>query len=498
MTDHEKYQQLRQIMRSAAKIGAASSLCGWDLETIMPPAAAEVRSEVMAELASVIHERTTSSEVWDLLQELQSGRLSGREAANVRKLFRQIERERKLPSEFVRELSELTAASHHVWVEARKQSNFGIFRPNLERIVALKRHEADLVGYSGSPYDALIDAFEPGMTCARLDEIFGELQAFLQPLVARIAAVPDRAAHDNVRIPMAVADQRRLVADLAAQLGFDPAWGRIGEAAHPFSTRIHPGDLGITTAYNAADALEALYSTIHEVGHALYEAQLPQADWGLPLGEAISMGVHESQSRLWENVIGRSRPFCDRLHRLLAESGLDPALLPDEERLWRGINAVAPSLIRTEADEMTYNLHVILRFEIERDLIEGRLEVRDVPEAWNSRMLTLLGVRVPDDARGCLQDVHWSGGMFGYFPSYALGNLAATQIAAAAEQEIGLAQTVAVGDFARVRNWLQGNVHVQTDAANLDELMVKATGAPLDPACFRRYLEAKSRELFGL
>ncbi len=489
---------LRTALKEIAYCNAAKAALEWDMETGMPVAGSEARAETVAFLAGLAHEKSVAPDYGEALtflrEQAEAGKLSADDSALVALAWRQYDRERRLSGEFVRELSNLTAASHHVWAEARRQSAFGLFRPNLERIVALKREQAQALGGGSAPYDALLDEFEPGARTDALSEVFGRLRRDLSALVRKIQTGDQPPVLPGISLPLD--RQVQWNRDFAALLGFDFQAGRLDVSAHPFTMRLHVGDVRITTRYDSADLLYSLMSTAHETGHALYEQGLPAASYGTPVGEAASLGLHESQSRLWENLVARSRPFCDALlERLQGDghlSGLDAA------EFYRSFNRVTPSLIRTEADEVTYNLHICLRFEIERDLIEGRLAVADLPEVWNAKMNEYLGVAVPSDADGVLQDVHWSSGLFGYFPTYALGNIYSAQLFEAARRDLpDLDGLVRRGDFAGLRRWLHDKIHRHGSRYGVEEMMRQAVGDGFqDPAALLDYLERKYGEIY--
>ncbi len=495
------YAKLAEKLAEISHLRAAAAALEWDTEVLMPEAGSDHRAKVMAYLSGAAHDRSVAPEFGDIVcrlkWELGRGALTEVQEANVRQALKSYERERRLPGELVREMAEVCSASHHVWQQARKASDFGRFLPNLERIIALKREEARLVGPAGSPYDALLDAFEPGATAASVAAVLDPLRAFLEPFVRRIVTSPRQADPAAARVAAPKDLQERMVRLAAEAIGFDFRAGRLDVSAHPFTSRLHPGDTRITTRYDEADLLEALTGVIHEAGHGIYEQALPADQFGAAAGDAASYGLHESQSRLWENLVGRSRPFWDFFLPKLREAGL--ALDADPDALYRGVNAVRPSLIRVEADEVTYNLHICLRFEIERELIEGRLEAAGLPAVWNAKVRQYLDIEVPDDARGVLQDVHWSGGLFGYFPSYALGNLYSAQLYEAAKRDLpGLEDGFRRGEFAPLKAWLNERVHRHGATLTADEIVRRAAGAPPDASHFIAYLEAKYGEIYSL
>lgn len=501
-----RFRHLVSLLQEVARWRGALTVLEWDMEVMMPPGGAKRQAETMGEVSRMAHERSVAPALGDLLaalaEDAAAGRLTASQAAVVREAARDYARETKLPAALVADLTATCAASHHVWVEAREKSDFRIFAPALTRIVDLQRQKAACLGYQGTPYDALLDEYEPGNTVAVLEPLFATLAARLADLLQRVMSSPAYATtpDDAYPVAMAAADQVALNRRVAAALGFDFQRGRLDVSAHPFTTGYHPDDCRLTTRFDEQNFLYGLFSTIHETGHGLYEQGVPRRWWGTPLGRASTMGVHESQSRFWENVVGRSRPFAAWLHGQLEGGGLvSPGGPSAVDRLFRDLNRIQPSLIRTEADEVTYNLHICLRFEIERDLIGGSLEVADLPAAWNDKTRRYLGLTPPDDAHGCLQDVHHSAGLFGYFPSYTLGNLLAAQLTVALRQDLPeLDELVAQGEFAPVLRWLRGRVHRHGAGHEPAALVKMITGEPLSEKYLLGYLEDKARSLYRL
>jgi carboxypeptidase Taq len=421
------------------------------------------------------------------------------DAALVRVARRDWEKARRVPSELAAELARAGALGHAAWVDARERSDYAAFLPALQRNVELKLRYVDCFEGYDDPYDVLLDDYEEGMTSADVDALFTELRAGLVPLIAAIAeradAVDDTCLHGD----FPVARQRELVGGVLRQLGWDAAGWRLDDAAHPFATSFGPGDVRLTTRYDPAYVGTALYGAIHEFGHGLYESQVDAALARGPLGEGVSLGVHESQSRLWENVVGRGRPFAGWLHGRLVEAFPQRFAGVGADGFYRAVNRVRPSLIRVEADEATYGLHIILRFELERAMIAGTVALDELPEAWDARMKEYLGVDVPDDAHGVLQDVHWSGGDIGYFATYALGNLIAAQLWERARADMpGLDEALAAGDGRPLRDWLRENVHRWGRRLPPRELVARATGGPIAVAPFVSYLRAKLEPIYGL
>ena len=404
-----------------------------------------------------------------------------------------------MPRALVEELARVTASGRARWAEARRASDFGLFAPDLRRIVELKRQEAAAVGYEGHAYDALMDEYEPGASTAELTALFEDLRGRLVPLVGELAAASVKPDSSLLRRSFPRAGQERMVRRIAEQIGFDFEAGRIDVSTHPFCVSFHPCDVRITTRYDERYLPGALFGVTHETGHALYEQGLPAKHAFTPAGTAASVAIHESQSRLWENMVARSRPFWEHHFPALVEVFPEAMQGVSLDAFHLAINAVQPSPIRVEADEVTYNLHILLRFELERDLMGGALEVDDLPAAWNERMRTFVGVAPKDDAEGCLQDIHWAVGFFGYFPTYALGNLYAAQLYATARRDLpDLDAGIRAGDLAPLRGWLRENVHRQGMRYPAGELCERVTGRPLAVEPFMDYLAARFRPLYGL
>jgi carboxypeptidase Taq len=497
-----RYERLREHLAGAAHVNAAKNLLEWDMETIMPETAADARASAVAHLAGIAHAKLTSPAYRDVLQPLAELRAAGAfepsdpAYAVIGLAWQDFQRASRLPETFVSELEGLCAASHHVWKKARDKADWGAFLPNLTRIIAMKKEEARLVGYAKSPYDALLEQYEPGMDAERTAALLDGLAHSLANVVSRIRT---SGVHD--RGPLAIEAQQflqdMLGRSVVKSLGFDLAGGRIDPTAHPFMTRIHPGDVRLTTRFDEGDALSSLFSTIHEAGHGMFEQGLPAELYGTPAGEVRSFALHESQSRLWENMVGRSRPFCTWLCGQMRHA-VPIANVPSPDAVHRGLNRVVPSFIRTEADEVTYNLHICLRFRIERDLIEGRLDAGDVPEKWNALMNEYLGIVPANAADGALQDVHWSAGLFGYFPSYALGNVYAAQLYEAARRDIPkLEEGFAQGEFADLLAWLRENVHRHASLLDAETVVARASGKPPSADPFTAYVIRKYGDIYG-
>jgi carboxypeptidase Taq len=479
-----------------ADLGHIHSLLFWDQNTMMPPDGARARGDHAATLEAVTHDRMTDPELGRLLDALEPWAAGeDPDADDVRllhELRRDFEKSVRVPTSLAAELSRAAALGQAAWQEARAAADFSRFRDALERQIELRHRYVECFTGFEHPYDVLLDDFEPGMTTAMLKPLFSELCDGLVPLVADVASDAPPAEGGPFGGPHEVEDQRRAVMDILEGVGFDPDGWRLDVAPHPFAQRIAPGDVRITTRYDLHDFSGAYFGSLHEFGHGLYESGIPDRLARSPLGTPVSLGVHESQSRLWENLVGRGRPFSAWALPRLRETL--PAL-PAEitvDALYRGVNAVHRSLIRVESDETTYNLHIVLRFELELALIEGTLPVDDLPHAWNDGMHRLLAIDVPDDAAGVLQDVHWGAGLIGYFPTYTLGNLMAAQLwetirAALPEIDAQLER----GDFAPLRTWLREQVHVHGRKLPPPELLRRVTGQELAVEPFLRYLREK-------
>jgi carboxypeptidase Taq len=418
--------------------------------------------------------------------------------ANVRELRRSYDRATKLPPTLVEELARVTTQAQQAWQTAKSKNDFATFRPFLEKVVALKRQEADAVGFKAHPYDALIEEYEPGTTVAELKTLFAGLTAELVPLIQKIAASSKKPDPGVLQRDFPV-DRQKVFAEAAAvAFGFDFSAGRLDVTAHPFCSGFGPGDCRITTRYNPQFFNEAFFGVLHETGHALYEQNLPEEHFGTPLGAACSFGIHESQSRLWENQVGRGKPFWEHFFPRLQQTF--PAALAgvNLDAFYFATNDVKPSLIRVEADEATYNLHIALRFELELALLTGELPVKDLPAAWNERVKALLGLDVPSDSQGCLQDIHWSFGGIGYFPTYTLGNLYAAQLMDAARRDLpGLDDDFRRGEFGRLKGWLVEKIHKHGQRWQANELCKRATGSDLSPKPFLNSLKAKYDALYA-
>jgi carboxypeptidase Taq len=503
MTPADAYAELIRRSKELGVLNSCAAVLGWDQQTYMPAKGAGLRGEQMAFLAALSHQKLTDPKVGEVLAAVEASELvkdsESDAAANTRELRRAYNRATKIPQSLVEELARATTAAHQAWEHAKKNDDFPTFRPHLEKIVGLKREEANAVGFATHPYDALIEEYEPGTTVAELRELFAGLTRELVPLIRKIADSPHKPDRSVLEREFPV-DRQRVFAEAAAvAFGFDFSAGRLDTTAHPFCSGFGPGDCRITTRYNPRFFSEAFFGVLHETGHALYEQNLPGENFGTPTGVACSFGIHESQSRLWENQVGRGRPFWDHFFPRLKQTF--PTALADvsPDVFFFAINDVRPSLIRVEADEATYNLHIALRFELELALLSGDLSVGELPSAWNERFANLFGLAVPDDARGCLQDIHWSFGGIGYFPTYTLGNLYSAQFMSAVRHALGadsLTDDFRRGEFSRLRDWLVQNIHRYGQRFRAGELCRRATGSSLSPEPFVHYLNEKYGKLY--
>ncbi len=499
--DKNAYHLLLERLAEIAHLNACLALLQWDQEVLMPPKAIEARANTISYISVLTHEKLVSLNEGRVLSRLYTSvksDMSSCEATVINETQRLFQREQKLPADFVKELSALCSVAQNTWAEARKKSDFSLFLPRLKRMVELKQKEAEFVGYKHSPYDALLDVYEPGLTSVRVTAIFEEVRDFLKPFVKSLQAKKNAPqSTDRYKGKFPLDEQQTFNREIAQKIGFDLDAGRLDVSTHPFTTSFHPQDVRLTTRYKEDDLLFALGSTIHEMGHGMYEQGLPSEHFGTALGEAVSLGIHESQSRIWENNLGKSLAFWQYFYPKLQKRFPKPFARVPIEKFYRSINQVQPSLIRTESDEVTYNLHIILRFEIERDLIEGRLKVKDVPEVWNAKMKEYLGISVPNDRVGVLQDVHWSSGAIGYFPTYALGNLYAAQFYHAAKQQIPqLDKQLARGNFKPVSSWLREKIHVHGKTYSSEALVKEVTGEHLQIRYFTDYLTKKYTQVY--
>jgi len=483
-------ERLGAILAEIADIRHAEAVADWDSRVSMPHAGAQARAEVSATLTQLAHERLSSDELGELLSELApENDEDSVDSALVRVTHRLWERARRVPTELAGELAHTSGVAVAAWDEAKASSDFALFAPHLERQLELKQRYIECFPETERPYDVLLEDYEEGMTTAEVADVFDRLKRELVPLVERHR---DETVDDAVlRGPFPVAAQQEAGQRVLKAFGFDDVSWRIDETPHPFASKPGIGDIRLTT-YTNEDDLTSLFSTMHEFGHGVYEHEVDTAFARTPLGGGTSSAIHESQSRTWENLVGRSPGFWRWFYPQL--QGLFPDALAGigESAFVSAVNAVRPGLIRGDADEVTYGLHIILRFELEQELLAGTVAVRDLPQVWNTRMQEYLGVDVPDDARGVLQDMHWSIGLFGYFPTYQLGNVASVQIWQRARADLGeLEEQFARGEFSQLREWLREHIYRHGSRYPPRELLQRVTGSDLDPEPYLQYLRTK-------
>lgn len=477
----------------------SAALLEWDQETYMPDGAAAARAHQISTLRTMSHEMLIAAETEQLIQRLESDRLeaSSLDADHVRIARKDFDRATRIPTKLVADLAETAALSRGAWMKARAQDEFQLFAPHLEKIIDLCRQKAEALGYDGEIYDPLLDEFEPGMTTAHVRTVFADLREKLVPIVEQIATCP--APKDDFLYAHYPRDaQWEFGLGVVREFGYDMHTGRQDYSAHPFSTTFSISDVRITTRIDEAFFNPGFFGTLHESGHAMYEQGVdPRLERTL-LADGTSLGMHESQSRLWENLVGRSSAFWNHYFPRAQRAFPDALAGVSGEDFYRAVNKVSPSLIRVEADELTYNLHIMVRFELETALLEDKINVADLPEAWNDRMEAYLGVRPTSDSEGVLQDIHWSLGAFGYFPTYTLGNLISTQLFDRASRDIpGLQENIAAGSFSDLLDWLRSSIHRHGRRKSASEILLESTGSDLSVESWIHYIEKKYEKIYG-
>lgn len=499
-----EYSSLKELSLSITTYQSILTLLHWDQETYMPPGGITPRGQQIALLSSHIHELKTSRKYRDLLEKLihlSSGKLkrkgfSKSEKLTLREWHKDYLRDSKLPIDFVKTFAQTTAEASQIWQSAKKTNNFKLFAPFLEKILRLNKEKAEILGYDDHPYDALLENYEPSMTSAKIKDLFSRLRKELVHLLHQI----QNAKPINDRFLKGTFDRRKqmeLGQFFLSQLPLEADYSRLDLSAHPFSLALHPHDSRITTRILENNLMSNLFSVMHEAGHSMYEMNLPTKYWGTPLAEAVSLGIHESQSRLWETIIGHGLPFWKYYYPFIQEKFPSHFKKVSLHHFYRAINQVTPSYIRVEADEVTYCLHIILRFEIEMALISGQLEVNDLPYVWNEKMKELLGIVPKTDSEGCLQDVHWALGDFGYFPTYAIGNLFAAQFFSAfTHKNPDWEDRISSGELSLLRDYLKANIHIYGKQYSSEELVKRATGKPLSETAYCQYLKNKYRNIY--
>ena len=486
------YESLCNLAQEIALLTSTSSILGWDQETYMPSKALDHRASQLSYLSAKSHALATGKSFRNALDRaIKDGAKRGsRHAANLREWAYELERASRIPTSLVAEESNITTHARHAWVEARKKSDYSLFSQHLEKILKIARRKASLWGYQDEPYDALLFGYERGASARSIARLFDRLQ----PSLAAISKIAINRSRDVpkhfLKGKYSITKQQQLNAEIAESIGFDFGSGRIDTTTHPFCTTLGAHDVRLTTRYDETDFTSSLFGVLHEVGHGLYEQGLPTEEFGRPSGTAVSLGIHESQSRLWENHVGRSRAFWERWLPRAAELFPNLRKLPLDDFL-AAIHRAEFSFIRVEADEATYDLHILLRFNIERQLLNGTLSVNQVPKAWNDQFEILFGLRPPDDAHGCLQDIHWSLGGLGYFATYTLGNLNAAQLYARANQDRTIYSSTNSANYAPLLEWLRRNIHSHGSAFLPNELMKKATGQGTDATAYLNHLSER-------
>jgi carboxypeptidase Taq len=495
----KSWQALEARMRELADLWRTSALLSWDQQTMMPPRGAEGRARATATLRVISHQRLVDPRLGELLDEAAADSLDPPRAAMVRVLRRERDQSVRLPDEFVRRLALASSRGQAVWQAARRERDWEAFRPCVEEMVALKREQADLLGHGGERYDALLDLYEPGMVTARVEQVFAALAAQLAELIDAIAGAPALPDPPFAGATFADALQWDLTIRMLADIGFDFDAGRQDRSAHPFTTTIALHDIRLTTRIDETDPFSALTSTLHEAGHGLYDQGFDPEYEDTPIAQAPSLGLHESQSRLWENLVGRSLPFWRRYTPVMHEVFGSAMRGATHEHVYRQVNRVSPSLIRVEADEVTYNMHILVRFELELALLRGDLAVADLPAAWNDAYHRRLGVTPPHDGDGVLQDVHWSSGAFGYFPTYTIGNLYSALLWNRIRADIpDIDARIEAAEFVPLLDWLREWIHRPGYLEEGEDLIRRVTGSGLAHEPFMAYLWGKYGELYGV
>lgn len=493
------YEQLQDHMQRIADVNYAAAALSWDQETYLPPQGAGYRAGQLSTLMGISHELFTREKTSTLLSSLQKENgLDRLQKRNVELINEEYKKQKKYTTEFVEQMSHAVSAAFNAWQQARKDSNYKIFAPYLEKLIGFKKKEAELLGYEGHPYNALLDLHERKATVAELDVLFAEVKKQLVPFVKKIR---EAKQVDNSFFFRHFDKDKQwdFGLGLLKQMGFDFARGRQDISAHPFTTTLSQDDVRVTTRINEKDFSEMIWSCIHEGGHALYEQGLPAGQYGMPLGEAVSLGIHESQSRLWENNVGRSLAYWKGNFKYAQQYFPEELKDVTAEAFFKGMNRVEPSLIRTNSDELTYHFHVMVRYEIEKAIFEDKLNVSELPGYWNARYKEYLGIDVPDDARGILQDVHWSHGSFGYFPTYSLGSFYAAQFFEQAKKEIsGLSEKIEAGNMTELHGWLHNKIHKHGKFYTAQELCEQITGEKLNFNHFMSYARNKFGTIYDL
>lgn len=498
----ETYQKLAKKLEELGQLEQIMGILHWDQEVIMPRGATQARAGQISSLAGVAHEKQTDPQIGELLDQLEAGSskdLDPYELCNIRETRRAYDRETKVPMELVQEMAELSSKGHHVWAKARAENKYSDFAPVLERLIELQKQWAHHVEPNKPPYDVLMDIYERDLTMDRVDLIFERLKVELVPLIRAIQESAYQPDTSFLQGEFSVAKQEKLGRTISEALGFDFDKGRMDVSVHPFCGGADPTDVRITTRYGSDNFMESLFAVIHETGHAMYEQGRMERDRALPVSEALTTGIHESQSLFWERMISKQKAFCEHYMDLFTRTFPDNLKGVDVQVFYEAINICRPSFIRVESDEVTYPMHIILRYEIEKGIFDGTYAVSDLPEVWNNKMQEYVGIRPATDTEGILQDVHWSGGAFGYFPSYTFGAMYACQFYNAMKQRTpDLENWIREGKFQLIRQWLNEKIHVKGKLLSTEALLKEVTGEDLNPTHFTTYLKNKYNEIYRL
>ncbi len=493
------YQKYKELRHKIADLDNILAVLGWDQEVYMPIDGAGFRAQQIASLSGILHDMCTSQEYSDLLESLKENQsLNFIEKRNIAESWRILDKNRKLSRAFMERQSRIHSEAYQSWIKARQENSFAVFAPKLKEVVDLQREKAELFGYVVSPYDALLDDYEPGLTTDIVEKVFIDVKKNLTDFFSKIKGRPhpDYAFFDN---HFDKAKQLELCRELATDMGYDWNAGRLDLSEHPFTTSFNAKDARITTRVNEKDLRESIWGTIHEAGHALYEQGLPVSEYGLPSGSPISLGIHESQSRLWENNVGKSSTYIKTYWNQFQKYFPEAFGNVSDMQFFRGLNTVKPDLIRINSDEVTYHFHILLRFEIEKNLIEGKTEVKDLEEIWNTNIKEYLDLDVPSPKLGVLQDIHWSHGSFGYFPTYSLGSFYAAQFYHFAEKAIpDLQKELDAKNFKPLLQWLRENIHQHGHTYSSEEICKRITGEGLNYKYFNNYLDKKYAEVYQI
>ncbi len=495
MGKEQDIELIKKYQKEIFLFSQAYALLHWDLETYMPKKGAECRAEQMALLESLSHEKLISDELWEALERLKEEDLSEDDDIMVKRLYKDCEKARKIPKELIEELARATSLGTIAWRQAREEKDFKIFEPHLKKIIKLKRKEAECINLPGYLYNSLLDKYEEGMT---VEELRLRFEGLKKGIIALLQKIKDSGRYKTQKVILKKKEfpepyQMELVRDVAQKIGLGKDFSRIDFSEHPFTTSIGSGDVRFTTNIRE-DPLFSFYSSMHEAGHALYEAGLPKEHFLTVLYDAPSLGMHESQSRFWENMIGKGQAFWKYyFERFNRRFGID-----DFDKWYREVNIVEPSMIRIESDEVHYPLHIILRFEIELGLLEGTIQVEELPKIWNKKMREYFGIEPQNDKQGVLQDVHWSQGSIGYFPTYILGSIYAAQLYEALKKEYpNIEKDIEKGDFMRIQQWLKENIHKHGRKYLADEIIKNTCGEGLNPDAYLDYLRKKYSKIYA-